>query len=76
VTTIHAQIVGNQVLLSRDELDCLVELARKTSAVNLQISADDVPTVALMRLAEQGGAFDFWREEGENVYSIQDGEAV
>jgi hypothetical protein len=27
-------------------------------------------------LADQGGSFDFWREEGENIYSAQDGEPL
>jgi len=30
----------------------------------------------IMQLAEQSGAFDFWKEEGENIYSIEDGEPV
>jgi hypothetical protein len=29
-----------------------------------------------MRLVEQGGAFDFWLEDGEDIYSAQDGEPV
>jgi hypothetical protein len=36
---------------------------------------DDVPTLGIMRLAEQSGAFDFW-QEGEDIYSIEDGEPV
>jgi hypothetical protein len=30
----------------------------------------------MMRLAQQGGAFDFWKEEGEAIYSAEDGEAL
>ncbi len=37
---------------------------------------DDVPTFAIMRLAEQGGAFDFWLDPAEDVYSANDGELV
>ena len=40
------------------------------------LDRDDVPTNAVMRLAEQGGAFDFRLEEGEDLYSILDGEAL
>jgi hypothetical protein len=76
MTTIHAQLVGNQVLLPRSELERLMDLARQTGAVELQICEEDIPTVALMRLADQGGSFDFWREEGENIYSAQDGEPL
>jgi hypothetical protein len=35
-----------------------------------------VPTLGIMRLIEQGGAFDFWKEEGEDIYSATDGEPV
>ena len=35
-----------------------------------------IPTLAMMRLAEQSGAFDFWREEGEDVYTPSDGEPI
>ena len=36
----------------------------------------DVPTAAIMRLAETGGGFDFWKEEGEDLYLEEDGEPV
>jgi uncharacterized protein (DUF433 family) len=65
------ELIGNQVLLPRTDLERLLELARHAAVVELQIHEEDVPTVALMRLAEQGGAFDFWHEEGENIYSDQ-----
>jgi hypothetical protein len=37
---------------------------------------DDVPPLGIMRLAEQGGAFDFWTEAGEDIYCAEDGEPV
>ena len=37
---------------------------------------DDVPTLGIMRLMEQGDAFDFWKEEGEDIYSAADGDPV
>lgn len=76
MTTIHAQLIGNHALLTRDEFEQLVEMARRNEAVDLQTSEDDVPTVGLMRLAEQSGSFDFWKEDGENIYSTEDGEPV
>jgi hypothetical protein len=42
----------------------------------VQMHEDDVPTLGIMRLAEQGGTFDFWREVGEDIYSAEDGEPV
>ena len=37
---------------------------------------DDLPMRAMMRYAEQSGTFDFWNDEGEDIYTIHDGEAV
>ena len=37
---------------------------------------DDPPTDAVMRLAEEGGAFDFWLDEGEDIYTAEDGEPL
>jgi hypothetical protein len=31
---------------------------------------DDVPTVGIMRLANQSAAFDFWQEKAEDIYSL------
>lgn len=76
MTTIHAQIIGDKALLLRSELEQLLELARKIEPVDVRLQADDLPTAEIMRMAEQGGAFDFWREEGENIYSIHDGEPI
>jgi hypothetical protein len=76
MTTIHAQLIGDHALLSRNELDRLIEMARQTEEIEIQMQEDDMPTWMLMRLAEQGGAFDFWKEEGEDIYSMEDGEPV
>jgi len=76
MTTIHAQLLGDKVLLPRSEFERLLELARRNEAVDLEVQQDDVSTLDMMKLAEQGGAFDFWREDGEDVYSIHDGEPV
>ena len=76
MVTIHVQLIGDQALLPRSELERLVELARKREAIELELDEDDLPTSMIMRLAEQGGAFDFWKEEGENIYSAEDGEPV
>lgn len=74
MTTIHVQRIGDQALLPQSEFEQLVELARQRGEIAVEVRDDDVPTLGLMRLAEQGGAFDFWMQEGEDVYSAQDGE--
>lgn len=78
MTTIHAQRIGDNVLLPLGELQGLVDLARRSEEVELQVRGvdDDLPTVAIMRLAEESGAFDFWAEEGEDIYSAEDGEPL
>ena len=47
-----------------------------SNANNLESQGDDVPTIAIMLLAEQGGAFDFWLDPAEDVYTVADGEPV
>lgn len=76
MTKIHAQLVGDKALVPRSDLERLVELARRSESIDLQMIEDDIPTLAMMRLAEQGGAFDFLKEQGEDVYTAEDGEPV
>jgi hypothetical protein len=76
MTTIHVQRIRDKALLPQSELEQLIELARLHQGIAVEIEDDDLPTLAMMRLAEQGGAFDFWREEGKDVYSHSDGEPV
>jgi hypothetical protein len=76
MTTIRAQLIGDKVILPRSELERLLQLARQSEQVDFQILEDDLPTAGIMKLAEQGRAFDFWLEEGEDIYSVEDGEPV
>ncbi len=76
MTTIHVQCIGDKALLLQSEFEWLVELAQRYEEITVQRQEDDVPTLGLMRLIDQGGAFDFWREAGEDIYSAEDGEPV
>jgi len=77
MTTIQAQIIGGNALLPRGDFDRLIELARRTESIDLQVHAgDELSTSDMMRLAEQSQAFQFWHEPGEEIYSSQDGEPV
>jgi hypothetical protein len=76
MTTIHVQCIGDKALLPQSEFERLVDLAQRYEEITVQMQEDDVPTLGIMRLAEQSGAFDFWQEEGEDIYSIEDGEPV
>jgi hypothetical protein len=71
MTTVHTQVIGDHVLVPRADWERLVELARQVERIDVQGQDDDLPTVGLMRLAEQGGAFDWLAEEGD-VYSTAD----
>ncbi|HBI45747.1 MAG TPA: hypothetical protein DDY78_23280 [Planctomycetales bacterium] len=76
MTTIHAHMIGDQAVVPRQELERLLELARRCEPVELELDEGDVSTLDVMRLADTGGSFDFWLEEGEDIYTAQDGEAL
>ncbi len=76
MTTIHVQRIGDQTLVPQSEFEQLVELARQRAVIAVEVQEDDGPTLALMRLAEQGGAFDFWMDQSEDVYSADGEESV
>jgi hypothetical protein len=68
MTIVHAQLVGDQAILPRGEFDRLMELARRSEEIDLRLNEDDIPTIGFMRLAEQGGAFD-WLANEEDLYT-------
>jgi hypothetical protein len=76
MTTIHAHLIGDQVVVTRQDLERLIELARRCEPVELELDEEDVSTLDVMRLADTGGSFDFWLEEGEDIYTAQDGEPL
>ena len=76
MTTIHIQYIGEKVLVPQSELERLVEIAQRYEEITVQRQEDDVTTEDLMRLSEESGAFDFWKDEGEDIYSSKDGEPV
>lgn len=76
MATIHIQSIGEKVLLPQSELERLVELAQPREEIVLDRREDDASTGPIMHLVAQSGAFDFWKEEGEDIYSFEDGEPV
>jgi hypothetical protein len=72
MTKVDAQIIGDKALLPRDQFDRLVELARRSDDIDVRTDGADNDS-ALLRLAEQSGAFDFWKDSGEDIYSEKDG---
>ena len=71
MTKLHAEFVGDRALLSRAEFERLVELARRSDEIELQVHEDDVPTLGIMRLGEQSGAFD-WLAREPDLYTVSD----
>lgn len=71
MTTVHAQLIGDKAILPREEFDRLIELARRSEEIKLHMESDEVPIVGLMRLAEQGGAFD-WLGAEPDIYTVDD----
>lgn len=74
--TIHVQEFAEVAVLPREELQQLLELARRSEQIELQIEDESPSTQELMRLSASGGSFDFWHEAGEDIYSHEDGEPV
>jgi hypothetical protein len=71
MTTLHAHIVGDKAVLPRAEFERLVELAKRSEEITLQIEEDDLPTAGIMQLAEHGGAFA-WLADEEDLYTVAD----
>lgn len=44
--------------------------------IQAQFLGPNISTESLMKLAEEGGAFDFLRDDAEDIYTLEDGEPV
>lgn len=62
----------NQVIISTEDLRRLVEIAEKIEPIEIEIEEAEFQTKDLMRLAENGGAFDFLHDEREDIYTLDD----
>jgi hypothetical protein len=71
MTILHAQLIGDKTVLPRVELERLVALARRSEEIELRLETDETPTLGIVRLAEEGRAFD-WLAEEEDLYSVED----
>ncbi|HLY61699.1 MAG TPA: hypothetical protein VKV95_13210 [Terriglobia bacterium] len=75
MATVHAELTDDKAVLRREEFERLVELARRAEPVEVRPEQEN-PDGGLASLAQQGRAFDFWNESGEDIYSTKDGEAI
>ncbi len=71
MTTVHAHLIGDTAVLPKAAFERLMELARQIEEIDLRLSEDEVPTLGIMALAEQGGAFA-WLGEEADLYSTAD----
>ncbi|MBI3013683.1 MAG: hypothetical protein HYY65_01155 [Candidatus Tectomicrobia bacterium] len=70
---VHAQQVGpEKALVDREELQHLIDVARKVEEVELIELQDDLPTEGLMRLVQEGGSFEFLEDSREDIYTLSD----
>ena len=75
MVTLSAELTADRAILRRDEFEHLLELARRTEQVVVNVGQEN-PGDNLSRLALKGRAFDFWKERGEDIYSALDGEGI
>jgi hypothetical protein len=71
MTIVHAHLIGDSAVLPRAEFEQLVELARRSKEIELQLDEEEVPTEGIRQLAAQGKAFD-WLAEEEDLYTVED----
>jgi hypothetical protein len=76
VTTVFAEFTADKAVLRREEFERLLELARRSEPVEVRTEPESREEEDMTRLAVRGGAFDFWKAPGEDIYSPNDGEAV
>ncbi len=47
MTTVHTELIGNKALISRNDLERLMELARCTESVTLEAAEEDISKLNL-----------------------------
>lgn len=65
-------ISNNLVLLTKEQFQELVVLARKLTNVDIVELENDLPIEGLMYLQEKDRTLDFLNEPDENIYSVND----
>ena len=76
MTTIQVQTLGERAVLPRTDLEKLIELARRSEPLDIKFAEDDLTSAEWTQFALAGGSFDFWKEEGEDIYTLEDGEPI
>ena len=72
-----SQLLENMTPKERAEVETFAAfMITRRKLRNLSVLTDDVPTQELMQLVMESGSFDWLDSKEEDVYSIEDGEAV
>ena len=50
----------------------LIDVAKKVDEIEIDEVINDIPIEGLMMLAETSGAFDFLKDEKEDIYTVDD----
>jgi hypothetical protein len=66
------QISQNQAIISLEALKTLIDAAKKVDEIEIDEVINDIPIDGLMMLAETSGAFDFLKDEKEDIYTVDD----
>ncbi|MGB7533749.1 MAG: hypothetical protein WA977_12370 [Halobacteriota archaeon] len=72
-----SQLLENMTPQERAEVETFVAFViTRRKLQHLPVLTDDIPTQELMQLVTESGSFDWLDAKEEDVYSIEDGEAV
>lgn len=66
------RISQSQAIISLEALNALIHAAKKEDEIEIDEVINDLPIEGLMMLAETSGAFDFLKDEKENIYTVDD----
>ena len=66
------RISQTQAIISLEALNTLIDVAKKVYEVEIDEVRNDLPIEGLMMLEETSGAFDFLKNEKEDIYTVDD----
>mgnify|MGYP001561453335 CR=1 FL=1 len=55
-----------------EAMKTLIDVAKKVDEIEIDEVINDIPIEGLMMLAETSGAFDFLKDEKEDIYTVDD----
>ncbi len=76
MATIQVQTIGERAVLPRTDLEKLIELAQRSEPLDIEFAADDLSSAEWTQFILASGSFDFWKEAGEDIYTLEDGEPI